>query len=442
MTHAPPYRPAQPAQPSQALQHAPASPRRHRRVRLAAGVAALAVALTGLATATAGAASAIADDRICGKFDVAAVDGGRHTVQNNRWGTAATQCITARDGGFTLGRADGAVGPGAPKSYPSILTGCHWGRCTTASPLPLKVSGSAGLRSSVTTTRAPGQWNAAYDIWVDSRKAFAGQADDTEIMVWTDHQGALAYPLGSRKGSFTSPDGAAWDVFEGNIGWDVVSFVRQSTTRKVVDLDLGSFVAESVRRGATERGSWITSVQYGFEPWAQGTGLSVSGFDVRADGNASRPEPGPAPRPTPTPAPAPSPAPSRPAQPDASAAAIQGKASGRCVDVAGRSTANAAPLQLWDCQEGNEAQAFERRGGQVVGVGSGRCLDVSRSGRVQTWTCRDSDGSQRWTTRGDALVHDASGKCLSARSGAGANGTRLVVERCDGAPGQRWDVRR
>ncbi len=434
MTHSPHPHPAQPPSPAQ---HAPAPSRRRRGLRLVAGAAALAVALTGLATATAGAASAIADDRICGKFDVAAVDGGRHTVQNNRWGTAEAQCVTARDGGFTLDRADGAVGPGAPKSYPSILTGCHWGRCTTASPLPLKVSGSSGLRSSVSTTRAPGQWNAAYDIWVDSRRASAGQADDTEIMVWTDHQGALAYPLGSREGSFTSPDGAAWDVFEGNIGWDVVSFVRQTTTRSVVDLDLGSFVAESVRRGATEKGSWITSVQYGFEPWADGAGLSVRGFDVRSDDEAPapRPEPGPAPAPTATPAP------TRPVQPGAPAAAIQGKASNRCVDVAGRSRANAAPLQLWDCQEGNDAQLFERRGSQVVGVGSGRCLDVSSSGRVQTWTCLGSDAGQRWTTRGDALVHDASGKCLSARSGASANGTRLAVDGCDGAPGQRWTVR-
>ncbi len=403
-----------------------------RRLRLAATVLTLAVAVTGLATATAGAAEAIADDRLCGKFDVAPVDDARHTVQNNRWGTSATQCVTARDGGFTVERADGAVGPGAPKSYPSILTGCHWGRCTSGSLLPLKVSESAGLRSSVSTTPAPGQWNAAYDVWVDSRRSFAGQADDTEIMVWTDHRGALAHPLGSPAGAFTSTDGATWDVFEGNIGWDVVSFVRQSGTRSVEDLDLGAFVAESVRRGATERGSWITSVQYGFEPWSGGAGLAADGFEVRDDpaGDASRARP-----------------PAPPTAPDTERAAISGKASGRCVDVAGRSRADGAPLQLWDCQDGNDAQLWVRRGDQVVGAGSGRCLDVAPAAApgaraVRTRTCRDDAASQRWTTRDDTLVNQASGACLTASSGATANATPLVSAPCDGTPGQGWVVRR
>ncbi len=418
----------------------PLQRRPRRPLRVVAGLAALVVALAGLATATTGAASALADERVCGKFDVAAVDGGRHTVQNNRWGTAATQCLTARDGGFTVEQADGAVGPGAPKSYPSILTGCHWGRCTATSPLPLPVSQADGLTSSVSTTRAPGQWNAAYDLWVSSTRSAPGQADDTEIMVWTDHQGALAHPLGARTATFTSPDGAGWDVFEGNTGWDVVSFVRQSPTRSVTDLDLGSFVAESVRLGATEQGSWITSVQFGFEPWVGGAGLSVDGFDVTVDATAAG-----SPRPAPTPTSAP-PSPVPPASGEGPAT-IVGEASGRCADVAGRSTQDGAPIQLWDCQRANPAQLWERRGERVVGVGSGRCLDadgpsVGGDAVVRTRTCREDATSQRWTVRDQSLVHTGSGACLSARSGGVTNATPLVLAACQDAPGQRWSVAR
>lgn len=221
---------------------------------------------------------------LCGRYDAAPVDGGRYTVQNNRWGTDAAQCVVPYDGGFRLERADGGVATdGPPKSYPSIVAGCHWGRCSTAPGLPVRASAIGGARTSVAVQRSPGAWNVAYDLWFNSSPVAAGQADDAELMIWLDHRGGVQ-PLGAPVGRLDA-DGTTWTVWRGRArgsgtGWDVVTVVRDSPTSRA-DLALEPFVAEAVRLGALESGSWLTSVQVGFEPWRAGAGLAVRGFSFQ-----------------------------------------------------------------------------------------------------------------------------------------------------------------
>src|SRR5258705_13042976 len=56
------------------------------------------------------------------------VHGSAYTVQNNKWGSSAPECITT-DGGtdFTVPNSSIAnASNGAPGGYPAIYKGCHW----------------------------------------------------------------------------------------------------------------------------------------------------------------------------------------------------------------------------------------------------------------------------------------------------------------------------
>ncbi len=243
---------------------------------MSAGLLALAAAAAGPASADDAPGSAGSAAPLCGQFDAAPVDGGRYLVQNNRWGTGAEQCVTPRGGGFLLGRADGEVVlAGPPKSYPSIFAGCHWGRCSSAPGLPVTAGEVGAATTSATFQRSPGTWNVAYDLWFDSSPRPSGQNDDAELMIWLDHRGAVQ-PLGSPRGT-VSLAGERWTVWQGELGWDVVTFVREERWSRA-DLPLAPFVDEAVRRGALAPGSWLTSVQLGVEPWVGGAGMAVEDF--------------------------------------------------------------------------------------------------------------------------------------------------------------------
>jgi len=114
---------------------------------------------------------------------------------------------------------------------------------------------------------------------------------------------------------------------------------------------------------------------------------------------------------------------------------------GKCVDVAGASTANGAAIQLFDCN-GTSAQRWT-----VAADGSlkalGKCMDIV-SGRtangtqVQLFDC-NSTGAQTWIfTSSHDLVNPASGRCLDATGPSSANGTRLQIWDCTGGSNQKW----
>ncbi|WP_330461575.1 ThuA domain-containing protein [Streptomyces sp. NBC_00820] len=116
---------------------------------------------------------------------------------------------------------------------------------------------------------------------------------------------------------------------------------------------------------------------------------------------------------------------------------------GKCVDVAGASSANGTAVQLYDCN-GTGAQNWT-----VAGDGSlralGKCMDISSGGTangaaVQLYDCNGT-GAQRWQpgTAG-SLVNPQSGKCLDATGPSSANGTRLQIWSCTGAANQSWTL--
>src|ERR1700759_3263113 len=84
----------------------------------------------GLAVGPAGAQAATST--LCNS-QTAAVAGGAYTVQNNEWGSGASECITT-DGNADFSVANSSINNatnGAHGGYPSLYKGCHWGACTS-----------------------------------------------------------------------------------------------------------------------------------------------------------------------------------------------------------------------------------------------------------------------------------------------------------------------
>lgn len=260
-------------------------------------IAAFAVALLGTGAAVAGisttAGAAPAGTVICDQYGSTAAPNGRYIVQNNRWGTSAQQCITVTAGGFTLSTSNANVPTnGAPASYPSVYWGCHYGNCTPGfTPIQASSSAFGGISTSASMTYpGGGQWDAAYDVWFDPTARRDGQNTGAEIMVWLNHLGA-PQPVGSRVGT-VSLAGGTWDVWFGNIGWNVVSYVRTAGTGSI-SYPVSTFYGDAVGRGYAQSSWYLTSIQAGFEPWTNGTGLAVTAFSVTTGGGGGPSTPPP-----------------------------------------------------------------------------------------------------------------------------------------------------
>jgi hypothetical protein len=249
--------------------------------------------LTGGLTVAAQPAQAVVT---CEKFATLSIQGGRYNVQNNVWGADTAQCIDTTASGFSITQANhNNATNGAPAAYPSVYFGCHYGNCTAGSGLPVQANTGtfAGLRTSVSMSYpSSGTWNAAYDLWFDPTPRTNGQNTGAEIMIWLNRQGSIQ-PIGSRVGSATIA-GATWDVWFGNIGWNVVSYVRTSATSSL-DYTVNDFYSDAINRGHAQRNWYLTSIQAGFEPWIGGAGLAVNSFSVTSGGTPPPPPPPPPP---------------------------------------------------------------------------------------------------------------------------------------------------
>jgi hypothetical protein len=256
------------------------------RSGLARSLAAVGLLAAAGTAVLAAATSASADTTICEKYGSTTIQGGRYVVQNNVWGTDQTQCINVTSTGFSISQANHNVPTnGAPASYPSVFYGCHYANCSSGTILPLRVTDSrfAGIQTSVSMTYpSSGQWDAAYDIWFDPTPRTDGQNTGAEIMVWVNHAGA-PQPVGSRVAT-VSLAGGTWDVWFGNIGWNVISYVRTQGTGSV-SFAPSAFFNDAVSRGYAQTSWYLTSIQAGFEPWTGGQGLAVTNFSVTTGGN-------------------------------------------------------------------------------------------------------------------------------------------------------------
>jgi hypothetical protein len=218
---------------------------------------------------------------LCDPYGSVRIQEGRYTVQNNRWGATTEQCIAVTTTGFSITSSthDKAT-DGSPAGYPSIYEGCHFGACTAGRALPAMYSSLIDVTSDVAIT-APdaGEWNAAFDLWFDPTPRTDGQNTGAEVMVWIDHRGR-PQPIGAY-GATVDLGGTLWDVWTGDVGWKIVSYVRRDPTTELSG-SLTAFVGDAIARGLVQDSWYLTSVQFGFEPWVGGAGLGVDHFTVTA----------------------------------------------------------------------------------------------------------------------------------------------------------------
>ncbi|MEV0384075.1 ricin-type beta-trefoil lectin domain protein [Nonomuraea sp. NPDC050643] len=116
---------------------------------------------------------------------------------------------------------------------------------------------------------------------------------------------------------------------------------------------------------------------------------------------------------------------------------------GKCVDVAGGSSADGAAVQLHTCN-GSAAQQWTRPGDGTLRA-LGKCLDVVDHGtadgaRLQLWSCTGAANQQWSPTAGRDLVNPAANKCADVTGNSSADGTRLQLWTCTGAANQKWTL--
>jgi beta-glucanase (GH16 family) len=116
---------------------------------------------------------------------------------------------------------------------------------------------------------------------------------------------------------------------------------------------------------------------------------------------------------------------------------------GKCVDVAGASSANGTPVQLYDCNGTAAQQWTVNSDGSIRALG--KCLDVTGAAtadgtKVQLYDCNGTN-AQKWRVEaaGD-IANVGANKCLDATGSSTANGTRLQIWTCTGAANQKWTV--
>jgi len=127
------------------------------------------------------------------------------------------------------------------------------------------------------------------------------------------------------------------------------------------------------------------------------------------------------------------------------AGALANPQSGRCMDVAGASTAPGAQVHLWDCHAGANQRWTRTTAGELRVYGD-RCLDVNGNGtangtKIQIWTCNGSTAQRFTFNTNGSVVGAGSGKCVDVAASGTANGTLIQLYDCNGTGAQRWAVR-
>ena len=222
--------------------------------KLARAALPLAAATTALLlTATAAdAATYTSSDRY------ASYGNGGYTVYNDEWGSGyGSQTLwanTYKDWGvYSTQPATSGV-----KSYANVSRGVG----TALNSLHSATSTYA------VTLPGVGDWEAAYDIWLNG--------SSYEVMLWVDKHGNVG-PLGSSVGTL-SLDGRTWTVYAGSNGSNAVySFVLSgnSTSGTVNILNLLKWMQNT--KGYFSNPT-LSTVQFGFE--ISGTGGTRQDFTV------------------------------------------------------------------------------------------------------------------------------------------------------------------
>lgn len=251
------------------------------RSLLAAAVAgAVMLASAGICTDAAASTSSI----ICGQHErmVQETSGGTYVLSRpNSFGTAAQFCISAStQPGFRI-LSNVKYDHGLVQAFPFTGTGCAYDLCSRHTDLPKRVGRLGPATSSwAWGGTSSGIWNAAYDLWFDTRDQVTTQDDGAELMIW------LRTPPGYRGGTRVSIGGRrywfmTWRTSHDGVAWNYIQFRTTSTVHSVSGLRLWPFIHYAIYHHLIHWGWWLTSVHAGYELWSGGQGLATTSFNAR-----------------------------------------------------------------------------------------------------------------------------------------------------------------
>ena len=121
---------------------------------------------------------------------------------------------------------------------------------------------------------------------------------------------------------------------------------------------------------------------------------------------------------------------------------LVGVQSGRCLDVPNVSMTNNTQLEIWDCNGGTN-QIYTQLANGALRVYTNKCLDVlnhatTPGSKVAIFDCNGGT-NQQWRVNADGtIVGVESGLCLDVAGQGTANGTLIDVFTCNGGANQRW----
>lgn len=116
--------------------------------------------------------------------------------------------------------------------------------------------------------------------------------------------------------------------------------------------------------------------------------------------------------------------------------------SGKCLDVAGGATGNAAAVQVWSCNGFRQQKwSFQRGSRSLRGEGTDKVLDISGVSRasgapIQLYQSLNTE-NQGWHFTSSSLIATG-GKVLDVVSAGSGNGARLQLWDNLGGANQRW----
>lgn len=216
------------------------------------------------------------------------ITSGKYYLNNNLWGQdsgSGWQCMWDNYSGSTIGWGTSWGWSGqsnSVKSYTSSVLGWHWGWKTTGHELPVRLNAGRDIYTDWRyRVSGSGTMNVAYDLWLHDMPNPDWQNNPTdEIMVWLYRSGG-AGPLGTFQGTVNIA-GTNWDLYRGNIGWNVFSFVRQSNTTSAT-LHMQDFLGNLVSRGWVSNTKYLSSIEAGTEVFTGNGQLDTDAYtaDIR-----------------------------------------------------------------------------------------------------------------------------------------------------------------
>jgi hypothetical protein len=168
---------------------------------------------------------------------------GSYTIYNDVWGNSnPSQWLNINSISNWMITSDQTGG--GVKSYANIAFWPYYG---------ISNSGSVWVYFNTSTPSSGSTYDNSFDCWDNS---------GNEIMIW-ENWGGGAGPAGSEKFANVSIAGATWNVYQGNVGHNVISFLRTSQRWSGTEYPLE--LLNAAKSEGLIGGTVLNEVQFGFE---------------------------------------------------------------------------------------------------------------------------------------------------------------------------------